>query len=91
MALHQSEVITYIQVDANLRLRVRALIAKQNVTAGRNPNPEVDLDRILWEIAVDAQVLTFMGTQPDAASVSAKAYTATDAQLLNVINRVLAP
>lgn len=90
MALHQSEVITYIQADANLRLRVRALIAKQNVAAGRSPDPERDLDRILWELAVDSQVLTFIGAQNDQASVSAKAYTATDSQLLTVINRVLA-
>lgn len=90
MALHQSEVITYIQADGQLRLRVRALIAKANVAAGGPPNPEVDLDRALWEIAVDAQVLTFMGTGlADQAAVAAKLATATDTQLSGVIGRIL--
>lgn len=89
--MHQSEVIMYTQMDTQLRLRVRALIAKQNVAAGLDPEPEQDLDRILWEIAVDAQTLSFMGTTfADQQAVSAKIATAGDNALLTVINRALA-
>lgn len=91
MPLHQSEVITYTQADEQLRRRVRALIAREHALAKRPPDPEIDLDRIMWEIAVDSATLAFLGLAlASQADVAAKIATASDAALLGVIKRALA-
>ena len=93
MPLHQSEVITYTQADEQLRRRVRALIAREHALAKRPPDPEIDLDRIMWEIAVDSATLAFLGlglALASQADVTAKIATASDAALLGVIKRALA-
>lgn len=98
---HQSEVIMWTQMqspDNNLRLRVRALIAMRNIAAGRDPNPEQNLDPIMWRIACDPVTLGFLGVDPatmssplvDQAAVVAKIATAPDSALLDVINAALA-
>lgn len=89
MALHQSEVIAYTQADDQLRLRVRALIAQQNVADQHQPSPENQLTEIMWEVAVDPVVLTYLGTPEDQDALRAKIAAAGDAPLLDVIRRAL--
>lgn len=88
----------HAQEDSRLRQRVQALIAYQNVTAGRDPNPDPNLDAILWRIACDDQTLAFLGVDPatmksalvDRDAIQAKIATAPDSALLAVINEALA-
>ena len=89
--MHESEAITYTQQDDILRARVRALIVKHEVANNLDPNPERDLDRVLWEIAVDQTVLTFLDPPKlvDRNAVTAKINTASDAALVDIITRVM--